>query len=265
MFRVVVTMSDRDYFGCGELFLQTRHKVDADFVLYGPNLTAEQIKILEDNNVIYNKLDPSLWETQMQFLKFDLLLREINRYSDRYVQPNGVTLVDFDTFFINDWGHVFDYDFDFAVTVREGMKNMSRAFANGGVVFVKPSGKGLLEYAQKLILAGNDDDLPEYDAIWKTLEQGRASHKTHYRTQLRWWVDQVFFSALVKRYGYKKIGKEPDIFKFLDYNIGLFSCNHYNVLDSHPVVTFEDDIYIRHMKTIGRIKAVGSDPTKEKI
>jgi hypothetical protein len=258
-------MADSNYFACGELFLQTRHKVNADFVFYGPDLTSEQIHILRHHDIVYNKVNPRIWETQMQFLKFDLFLREMNLSFDRLVKYDGFTLVDFDTFFINDWSHVFNYDFDFAVTVREGMKKCYRAYANGGVTFAKLSGKGLLEYAQRLILKGVDDALPEYDTIWKTLENGRATHKTHYRTELRWWVDQVFFSALILKHGYVPVGIEPLIFKFNEYNIGMFSCNHYNVLDSDPIITKESDIYIRHMKSAGRIKAVGKDPTQEKI
>lgn len=264
----VVTMSDSNYFDCGKLFIGTRRKVDADFVLYGPDLDMDQLMELRTNNIDYSKLDKKLFRERMQFLKFDLLLDQIN--IDKDCEYDGFSLVDFDTFFINDWKNAFDHDFDIGVTVRNDMvrKKCLRAYANGGVVFVKRSAARLLNYAKDTIIKGGYEGLPEYDTIWKTLENGRPKHKTHYRTELRWWVDQVFLSSLVLRYfetnGYHKIGLEPVFFDFGRFKVGLFSCNYYNVLESKPIITKEKNVYIRHLKTTGR-NSLGVNKTVEKL
>lgn len=267
MFKVI-TMSDSNYFEIGKLLLKTRNKVNADFVLYGPDLSKGQINVLKEHNIEYIKVDENLYKTQMQFLKLGLVIDQIKLDVDK--KYKGFTLVDFDTFFINNWSHIFEYDFDYGVTVRDDMikKKCLRAYANGGVTFAKHSAYDLLNFAKKTVIDGKSNILPEYDQIWKTLETGRPKNKTHYRTTLRWWVDQVFFSALILRYfneyGYHKIGFKPTIFKFNKSKIALFSCNYYNVLESNPRITKEKNIYIRHLKTTGR-KILGINKTQEKL
>lgn len=267
MFRVI-TMTDSNYFGAGKLFLETRSRVDADFVLYGPDLTEKQINILKKNNIEYVKVDEYLYKTRMQFLKFYFIEEQLR--FDTTKKYKGFSFVDFDTFFINDWKYIFDYDFDFGITIRNDMVNKRcfRAYANGGVMFAKHSAMKLLLFAEDSVLNGNPDDLPEYDKTWKTLETGRPKHKTHYRTTLRWWVDQVFISSLALRYfeknGYSKIGLDPVIFNFDGTNVGLFGCGNYNVLESDPVITNEKNIYIRHLKSSGR-KILGVSEIKEKL
>ncbi len=267
MFKVI-TMSDSNYFRAGKVFLETRNRVKADFVLYGPDLNVKQIDVLNKHNINYIKVDENLYKTQMQFLKFGLVKEQLEDDSDE--KYRGFTFADFDTFFINDWSHIFDYDFDYGITVRNDMVKQKRlwAYTNGGVTFAKHTAYKLITFAEELILKGKNDDLIEYDQVWRTLETGRPEHKTHYRTVLRWWVDQVFFSSLVLRYfkqhGYHKIGLQPKFFKYLDYKIGMFSCNHYNVLNSKPVVTNERNIYIRHLKSVGR-EVLGVAAIKEKL
>jgi len=263
----VITMSDSNYFNCGKLFIKTRSKINADFVLYGPDLSTSQIDILERNNIEYIEVDDHRYKTEMQALKFEFVLNQI--VADKYKKYSGFTLADFDTFFINDWEKIFNYNFDYGITVKNRLnKDRLWSYANGGVVFSKHSSKPLLEFAKNIILRGRDLKLPEYDRIWNTLENGRPEHKTHYRTTLRWWVDQVFLCALALRHAADKkrynMGVEPVIFDFNNINIGLFSCTYYNVLESQPKITEEKNIYIRHLKTTGR-KALGVDKTKEKI
>jgi len=258
----VVTMSDANYFSCGKLFLETRNRVNADFVLYGPDLTDGQVSVLKSNDIEYVEIDSFLFRAQMQFLKFSIVIDEL-------IKCRKVTFVDFDTFFINDWSRVFDYNFDFGITVRNDLvkKRYLRAYANGGVIFAKSPSRKLITFARKIILSGDSKFLPEYDRIWKTLEIGRPEHKTHYRTTLRWWVDQVFLSSLVLKHfedwGYCEVGLEPIVFEFLGTNIGLFGCDYYNLVESEPVVTDEKNVYIRHLKSVGR-KILGMDITKEK-
>ena len=255
MFKVV-TMSDSNYFDAGETFLKTRGRVNADFVLYGPDLIPEQIDILNKNNVEYIKMDVGLYKNRMQFLKFGIVKEQI--VADKNKKYKGFTLADFDTFFINDWNHIFDYDFDYGITIRNKMvrKRGLVSYTNGGVVFAKHTAYNLLEFAEKIILAGKNKNLPEYNKVWLTLEVGNPKHKTRYRTELRWWVDQVFLCALALRYfekyGYRNIGLDPVMFDFNGTNIGLFSCDNYNVVDSLPDIAYKKDIYIKHLKTVGR-------------
>lgn len=253
----VITMSDSNYFEYGQLFLKTRNRINADFVLYGPDLNKKQINILKRNNIEYVKVDENLYKTQMQFLKFQFISEQIEL--DISCKYNGFTFCDFDTFFINDWGHIFtDYNFSHGVTIRNEMVNKRclRAFTNGGVMFVKHSGLGLIKFLQKMIRKGGDENLLEYDKIWKTLEIGRPKHKIHYRNNLRWWCDQISNSAIILKYftenGYHKIEYEPSFFNFQKYKIGMFSCNYYNVLESKPDISIKKNIYIRHLKSSGR-------------
>jgi len=269
MFKVI-SMFDTNYFPAGSLFLKTRNKINADFVVYSPDLTKEQSNIINDHNIEIEKLDPYEFKTKMQFLKFFVLRNEILKDIDN--KYDGFTFVDFDTFFINDWNHIFNkYDFDFAVTARSDMIKTKclRAYANGGVVYTKRSGINVIDFAQKLILKGKSKLLPEYDIIWKTLENGRPAHKTHYRTTLRWWNDQIFFSSLILRYFSNvkstKLNKiDPILFEFNKSKIGIFNCRYYNVLESNPIITKEKNIYIKHLKGSGR-ELLGVKKIKEKL
>ena len=267
MFKVI-TLSDSNYFAAGKLFLETRSRVNADFVLYGPDLTDTQISVLKKHDIEYIQMDEEKYKTQMQFLKFGLMLEQLALDTDKTYK--GFSLVDFDTFFINDWKHIFDYEFDYGITIRNDMvcRKLLRAYTNGGVTFAKHSAVELLNFAEQVVLKGNHTNLPEYDKIWRTLEIGRPEHKTHYRTTLRWWVDQVFLSAVALRYfenyGYANIGLKPPIFNFDGTNVGLFGCNYYNVLESKPNTAVKKNIYIRHLKTTGR-NSLGVNTTKEKL
>lgn len=262
-------MTDSKYFMAGELFLKTRNKINSDAVIYSPDLTKNQIKLLKNNNIDYIKIDGNLFNHKMQSLKFDFIIEQIKL--DTNNKYKGFSFVDFDTFFINDWERIFDnYEFDFGITIRNPMvsKKVLRAFTNGGVMFAKHSSLGLLEFARKIIIHGRSSDLEEYDIIWKTLENGRPKHRTHLRSVHRWWTDQVFLSSLAMRFfntnGYQKIGIEPKIFQFNGFKIALFSCDNYNVIESDPKITNEKDIYIRHLKDSGR-NALNLKKTKEKL
>jgi hypothetical protein len=269
MFKVI-SMFNTSYFPAGKLFLKTRDRINADFVVYSPDLTSEQSGILKDHNISIEKLDPKEFETKMQFLKFYVLRNEITKDIDNKYE--GFTFVDFDTFFVNDWNHIFKkYDFNFGVTARSDMIKTKtlRAYANGGVIFTKRSGLDIIKFAEKLILKGKSKILPEYDRIWKTLENGRPAHKTHYRTNLRWWNDQIFFSSLILKYFSNvkstKLNKiDPIIFEFNRFKIGIFNCNFYNVLDSNPKITNEKNKYIKHLKAGGR-EILGVKKIKEKL
>ena len=108
MFKII-TMCDSNYFGAGKLFLETRHRINADFVLHGPDLTQNQINIVNKHKIDYVPISPDLYKNEMQFLKFGLV--ESHILLDKKRKYKGFTLADFDTFFINDWSHIFDYDF----------------------------------------------------------------------------------------------------------------------------------------------------------
>jgi len=262
----VITLSDSNYFKYGDLFLLTRKLVDADFILYGPELTRKQHKTLDSYDIEYRHIDKDVFKNQMQFLKFELIKSNIDTSSGG---DYGVTLVDFDTFFIKDWSHVFNKKFDLGVTVRNDFvkQKIYRAYANGGVVFARNTQKtyNLCEFAINVMKNGGDDHLKEYDYIFKTFEPGsdRPSHKVWSRENLRWWVDQVFLSSLVlyefNRNKRRKTVKDSRLFDFHDYSVGLFSCNIYNKLDPKPVdvdnaFSSKGSVHIMHMKTKGRSK-----------
>ncbi|MHA1232625.1 MAG: hypothetical protein ACTSPQ_18490 [Candidatus Helarchaeota archaeon] len=257
MFKVI-TLSDSNYFDSGKLFLKTREVIkDMDIVLYGPDLNKKQLKTLKNHNISYEKLDKEEWDTKMQFLKFDMILNELKKDVDK--KYKGFLLIDWDVFFVNDWSHIYNYNFDLAIITRpdEIKRRILRAYGCGGGFFFKYSAKELFEYGKKVILNGGDELLPEYDRIWKTLESGRPAHKTHYRTTFRWWVDQVFISSLVLRF----------FTNFNRFKIAFISEKNYNVLNSKPVIKKErSDIFIRHLKESGRIKLVGAKgKVKEKL
>lgn len=263
MFKII-TLSDSNYFDSGKLFLQTRDIVkNHDIVLYGPDLTKKQIQQLRRKNISYEKLDKHEWDTKMQFLKFDMILNELKKDPDK--KYKGYLLIDWDVFFINDWSHIYNYEFDVALITRpdEIRQRIIRAYACGGGFFFKHTAKELFEYGQKVILNGGDELDPEYDRIWKTLETGRPAHKTHYRTAFRWWVDQVFISSIALRFLEEKkykvsFGLQPLFSNFNGFKVAFVSEKFYNVLNSDPVLRKESkNIFIRHLKESGRIKLVG--------
>ena len=191
----------------------------------------------------------------------DMSTEEIKKLDNKA----GITFIDFDTLFLKDWGHIFEKDFDIGVTARnEYIKNnILRAYANGGVIFGKQTQgtRDACSYALKVMESGRDKDLPEYDKIFKTLEEGRPAHKTHKRETLRWWVDQVFLSALILKYF--RFNKKGSIKDMVFYNtfgmkVGIFSCTKYNKLDPEPKhiesLIKKGNTYILHLKTKGRDK-----------
>ena len=253
----VITFTDKNYFHFGELFIKTRHLVNADFVLYGPDLTEEQRSILKHNDITYLPIDEKDFQERMQYLKFELLRKNL----DEVDEGDGISFVDFDTFFVKDWGNVFQQDIDLGITVRRDFvkKGILRAYANGGVIFCKNSKKGraICDYAMKVMANGGDKKLAEYNTIFKTLEEGRPAHKTHYRTTLRWWVDQVFLSSLVLRAKNRGVKLQNNsIFDFGKFRIGLFDCKHYNKLDPSysecKSIINKKSAYIIHLKKQGR-------------
>ncbi len=205
----------------------------------------------------------------MQFMKFEYILKEMKL--DEKKKCKGFLLIDWDIFFVNDFSHIYNYDFDLCITVRpqEVKRRILRAYGCGGGFFFKHSAKGLFEMAKKTILNGGHKKVPEYDRIWKTLESGRPKHKTHYRTALRWWCDQVFISCIVLRLmeenNYKiKIGLAPKFSKFNGYKIGFVSERYYNRIKSNAVVSKEKNIFIKHLQEHGRKQIVGAARAKIK-
>lgn len=264
MFKII-TLSDSNYFDCGKLFLQTRNVVkDMDIVLYGPDLNKKQLKVLKNHNISYEKLDKKEWDIKMQFLKFDMILNELKKDKDK--KYKGFLLIDWDVFFVNDWSHIYNYDFDLCITVRpdEIKRRILRAYGCGGGFFFKHSAKELFEYIQKVILNGGDEGMLEFDRIWKTLESGRPAHKTHKRNEsLRWWQDQIAISSIVLRFLEKKkykqkFGINPVLTTFNGYKIAFVSEKNYNRIKSNAVVKKEKNIFIRHLQFHGRKQLVGA-------
>lgn len=265
----IITLSDSNYFDSGKLFLETRDVVkEHKIVLYGPDLTRKQQKILKNHRIEYETVPKKDWDMKMQFLKFQFCLNEMNKDKEKKIK--GFHSNDLDIFFVNDWKRLYNYDFDLALVVRpdEIKKKIIRAYACGGGFFFKHGAKELFEYAQKVIRNGSDSSLPEYDRIWTTLEKGRPKHKTHFRTTLRWWVDQCWLSSLALRFVEKsksnpKFGIEPVFMDFKNFKIAFVSEKFYNVLNSNPIIKRESkNIFIRHLKESGRIKLVGSVKAK---
>lgn len=247
----VITLCNRKYFRFGEFFLKTRKNVKADFVMYGSNLTADQKAKLKDNSIAFENVPTKDFEEKMQFLKFKILKEHAGE---------NRTLVDFDTLFLNDWSEVFKTHFDLGITVRNNFikkGTIPRAYANGGVIFCgkERTADDLCGFALDVMASGKDKRLPEYDSIFRTLEENRPKHKTWKRDNLRWWCDQVFLSALVQRYfkiDGRKTVKDKVFYNFSSYKIGLFSCSRYNLLDPKPGHIIKSRAYILHLKTQGR-------------
>ena len=143
--------------------------MDADFVLYGPDLTVSQIAILNANEIEYIAVSNDIYQTQMQFLKFKFISDQM--MDDVDAQYNGFTFTDFDTFFIRDWSHIFNYNFDLGITIRNSMvkQRCLRAYTNGGVIFAKYDALNFLRFAEAVILSGRDKIILEYDRIWYTI------------------------------------------------------------------------------------------------
>lgn len=263
MFKII-TLCDSNYFDCGKLFLETRNVVkNHDIVLYHPDLTKQQLKVLRDHKITTEKVDKDDWLNKMQYMKFEYVLNELKKDKDK--KYKGFLLIDWDIFFVNDWHELYNHNFDLCITVRptEIKRRILRALGCGGGFFFKHSARGLFEYAQDVILKGGDPGVNEYDRIWNTLEKGRPAHKTHHRTALRWWVDQVFISSIVLRFLEKKnfkqpFGVNPVFYKFNGYRIAFVSERNYNAIKSNAKIRKESNVYIRHLQYHGRKQLVGS-------
>jgi hypothetical protein len=252
----VITMSNAEYFHNGEQFLKSRNRISAEFHLYGPDLSASQQTMLKDYHIEYHPMTQRLFDSRMQFMKFDMLLNNIDKYESNEL----ITWCDFDIRFIQDWHKsiLSEGDFDLGITYRDSFikEKNPYGYANGGVFFIRNNWKSktLLEYTMHLIENGGNDDLPEYDEIYKMMEsKNRPAAKRCNRFNLRWDVDQIFLSALVMRNLKECSGGHLDMdsfFKFLNWYIDFFNCNLYNNTtgDKNP------NIFIYHLKKKGRAK-----------
>jgi len=243
----VVSMVNSEYFKYGKYFIETRHKINARFTVYAPDLTSNQILELKKNDIGHVKISKEKFEKEMMSLKFEMM---ISPMSITDPNPNElITFVDFDVEFIKDWQEeILKYKFDLGITIRKNMieDKCYRAMANGGVIFCRNTfeSEKILEFATDTMFKYGSDKLPEYDEIFKTLEdKNRPEHKRHLRTNLRCWTDQVLLSAIVKNC---LSNKTP---KFLGYNIECFSCELFNCVDK-----VQSNTYIKHLKQEGRFQ-----------
>ena len=260
----VITICNKDYFKYAKLFIETRHRVKAKFYMYGPDLTDQQRELLHKNKIVYIPIPQELFDTKMQTLKFLFLQDSIDNANNEDL----ITFVDADTFFLKDWNpSVSRWKFDIGITTRNDMMDIGclRAYANGGVIFIRNTDKSFdfMAIALDTIEAGCNIDLPEYGEIWKTLEDPkRPEHKRHFRTNLRCWTDQVFLSALV----YHRLRNSPGTrindtlsYSYDKYLVWLFNCNHYNRLETNISTKPDKNIYIKHLKQSGRQKLTGKN------
>jgi hypothetical protein len=247
----IVTMVNSEYFKYGDMFLVTRNRIRADYVCYSPDLTTTQINILKTHNIKHEHIEQEYFNTRMQFAKFWCASREIEGTGNSLI-----TFCDWDTFFVNDWSGEIHEDIALGITYRENFikRGYLRAYANGGVIFFRNNQDSLrlCQIAMQTMLNGKNDNLPEYDEIWKTLESNtRPKHKRHFRENLRWWVDQVFLSALVARC---RNGMVVDIpmseigLKFANCMIRFYNCKEFNHVESKPTMEIDKNVYIRHLK-----------------
>lgn len=251
----VISLTDKDYFRIGHPFIQTRHLINADFTVYGPDLTKAQQATLTRHNMRYRPLDATEFTTKMQYLKFQLLRSHLETAD----KDAGVSFLDFDTFFFRDWAEIFKEPFHMGVTVRNSFvrrRGPLRALSNGGVIFTRQGELTLqlCDLAMETMKQGKHASIPEYDRIFNELEsKNRPEEKRWSRKNLRWWVDQVFLSCLVLRHGLIQI-KNKSFYDFDSYRIGLFNCDIYNRLDPRPhqLKKLKDKAYIIHMKDSGR-------------
>ncbi len=254
----IVTLCDKRYFEYGTMFLNTRERIKADVVCYSPDMNDKQIDILNSYDIEHKHIDKDIFEQRMQFSKFWCVERETVNNDNSLI-----TFCDWDTFFIQDWSHEIDFNIGLGVTYRENFikKGYLRAFANGGVIFFRDneSSKEICRIAKKTMLDGDNLDLPEYDEIWKTLEsKDRPAHKRHKRTNLRWWVDQVFLSAMVLRCRRGLVPNEimgdcctklsNAQLTFGGCDIRFYDCKQFNHVESKPTMVIDKNIYIRHLK-----------------
>ena len=228
-------MSDETYFPNGRWFIETRERVSADFLLFTPSekgLSEYNREQCNKNNIDIQEVTQDTWDMMNQSLVFYYFLYTYQDY-------DYLTFCDFDTFFLNDWQKsVFKHDFTIGITTTEGYPqwNYIRSKANGGVLFLKNTDQteDLLNFCIDCITKGGHSLLPQYDQIWKTLEDPkRKESKRHTRTNFAWWCDQVLLSAFVIN---------------TKFNTKNFPCKKYNALDSRPDTTVIPDIYIKHLK-----------------
>lgn len=184
----IISMTDFDYFPYGKLFMETSKIVDAEIVCYTPSV--EMLKG-RTKNITLKNIDEYNFKNRMQLLKFLFL-----SYED-----GQVFFCDWDTFFLkNPFEDVPDTP-TIGITIRSKMidKKCLRAYANGGVIYSYKA-QDFWRWAISVCEKGCDPELPEYDEVWRTLEdKNRSVQKRHSRENLRWWVDQVFLSAIVKQ------------------------------------------------------------------
>jgi hypothetical protein len=248
--RIIVTMTDEPYFKYGKYFLETLHRANASAVYcFGHDLSAESISMLCKHGVFHIPVGDE-YVTRMQTLKFKFMRTILDMTGN---QHHGiVTFCDFDTWFNRPWWDALrDDPFTFGITYRSEMiaQNKRWAASNGGVFFVRNTMfvRNLLDFATEVIENGGSRYLPEYDAIFRTLEEGRSPKKTQSRKDLSWNCDQVFLSAVLEHLGYN-----PGRYRFV--NVRPFPCDQFNRLDTMPYDLFPKDIYIGHLKKAGRDK-----------
>lgn len=248
---LVITMSDDHYFENGDLFIETRKRVDADFVLYTPSgslgLSKGKTEVCYQNDIDVQYVSDDAWRQSCQTMKF---------YYMKHTQAKGtkhITFCDFDTYFVKDWhSSVFDRPFFcIGVTLTRGYPQWKyvRSKTNGGVFFAVVS-DATTDFFDNMIYTietngkCNEDWFHcvanNYVEIWKELENpNRKESKRHYKTNHAWWCDQIMLSALY-------LSESPGVREF--------DCSKYNALESDRNINDTRDVHIKHLKSRSRKK-----------
>lgn len=224
---IIMTITDGIFFRQGLLLLQTWAKAASELHVFGYDLNHMQIRIVKDHGAIFHEIKFEDYRERMMFYKI-VLIRDMLRQ----MKKGWLTYIDFDTMVSKPWNQAcFTHDYDIGITIRPQNKRSPNLHVNAGVMFLRASkkSKAFFTWYTNVMEAYARGETPSPDfPLYKEL----CTTERTSTSNLGWWCDQTFLSAIVEEYyrrdGMFEFGDIPRIFEFAGYKIALFPCPQFN-------------------------------------
>ena len=189
---------------------------------------------------------------KMMFYKM-VLIRDFlvnNKHIDR------ITYLDLDTMVVKNWDHIWEMDFDFAMTIRPGIRPCLNA--NAGVLFFKNNTNSInflnwcINCMQSAASYNHNKDgrirkVFVSDTLFDFYIGCMQRNGIKCLRSLFWWCDQTFLSAICEEC-YKTMHKRiyETTAKVFGYKVGLLPCPIYNDTSAFTFSNLNDEDYLKN-------------------
>lgn len=253
---LILTMATPNCYYDGWMLLNTWTRAASAMVLMGRGFNSKLRRSVEKFGVSYHEVSYQDFENRIMLYKL-YLIRDMIDECLRTGKYDYISYLDYDTMVVQPWSQIYNLGFDLGITVRP-MPREKIFNSNGGVIFVKVSEKmlRLFQYSIELIeiVARAKKSMHGIKGLYCSLVRQLPQYRTVAKlshvdlTNMRWWLDQLFLSAVCELF-YEIHGDEIvsdyRIGDALGCSIGLFNCPKYNDTSEFTLENIKDKAYLR--------------------